>query len=85
MNTANLRNQILNELTESVENKRKAIKDFEDQARAEMLLSATVRGGLLSSTARSACESRAAIARQQANLIRKQNAWGEEMLKLYKK
>lgn len=85
MSTHSLRTQIFKELTESVEKKRKVIKELDEKASAEMLLKSTVTGGVFSPAARNACDSRAAAARQQASLIRSQNAWGEEMLKKYKK
>lgn len=85
MSTHSLRVQILKELTESVEKKRKAIKELDEKVSSEMFLKSTVTGGAFSTAARNACDSRAAAARQQANLIRSQNAWGEEMLTKYKK
>lgn len=85
MSIHSLRVQILKELTESVEKKRKAIKELDEKASSEMFLRSTVTGGAFSTAARNACDSRAAAAQQKASLIRSQNAWGEEMLKKYKK
>lgn len=78
-----LKNQIRQELMDTVKKKKAAIKELEETVRSEMFLRSTVTGGALSTAARKACDARANAARQKIAVIKASMAWQEEMLKKY--
>lgn len=78
-----LKRQIREELQEHVSKKRAEIKKLEENASNERFLSTTVRGGALAAAAESACLNRARDYENQANMLKREIAWHEEMLKKY--
>ena len=79
-----LREQLLSELRKQNEVAKAAIKEQEDIISAEAFAKSTITGGPLSSTARSACDSRIQAASAKQNRLQQKNAWISEMLSKYR-
>ena len=79
-----LKEQILEELREQDAIAQAAIKECDDQIRAESFAMSTVSGGALAGTARSACQARIDAAVSRQNRIKSGNAWVSEMLSKYR-
>jgi len=78
-----LKQQILNELKEQNNIMQAEIQKCEEQIKVENFAMSTVTGGVLSGSARSACESRLQVANSKKRLLERENSWIKEMLEKY--
>ena len=79
-----LREQILSELRMQNDAAQAEIKELQSDIDAEAFAMSTVTGGALAGAARSACQNRMQMAQSKMNLIKQDNAWISEMLKIYR-
>lgn len=81
--TENLREQIIQELSWFIKKKTMLIDGLNETARSDRFLASTIQGGAFSNMARNSCNNAATTASSQAEALKAEIAWHEEMLTKY--
>ena len=79
----NLKDMLLQELTDFVEKSEKEIKELKEEINTQMFLKSTVNGGAFATAAINACNRRADAARRKIQVIEAKTKWHKEMLEKY--